>query len=64
MFILIIEKLQNLTQEDVIVTMDDFKVSFKSLKPSIRNEDLSYFENLQRQLSTNENKIKSRIINK
>ncbi|KAF2904257.1 hypothetical protein ILUMI_01922 [Ignelater luminosus] len=58
------EKLQNLTQEDVIVTMDDFKVSLKSLKPSIRNEDLVYFENLQRQFSTNENKIKTKNLNK
>lgn len=37
--------------EEVIVDRDDFLNSVKSLKPSIKPEDLKYFENLQNQFS-------------
>ncbi|KAK4873529.1 hypothetical protein RN001_015558 [Aquatica leii] len=48
---------ENLTSNNVIVTMDDFKTALKDLKPSIKPEDLAYFQNLQKQY-TSEYKIK------
>ncbi|KAF5297408.1 hypothetical protein FQR65_LT01339 [Abscondita terminalis] len=51
------EKLSKLTSNSVIVTMEDFQAALKNLKPSIKPEDLSYFQNLQKQYAT-ETKIK------
>jgi len=54
------EDVKGLTHEDVMVTMDDFKAAMKDLKPSIKGEDLVYFEHLQRQLSVTEGKLRKK----
>ncbi|EEZ99865.1 Transitional endoplasmic reticulum ATPase TER94-like Protein [Tribolium castaneum] len=35
------------TASDVIVTLDDFKLAIKTIKPSIRQEDLEYYNKLK-----------------
>lgn len=39
--------------EDVIVSRDDFLNSIRNLKPSLKPDDLKYFENLQNQFKAN-----------
>lgn len=41
-----------LEMDEVIVTKDDFLNSIRNLKPSLKPEDLKYFENLQKQFKT------------
>lgn len=40
-----------LKAEDVVVTMGDFQEAMKDLKPSIKPEDLVYFEKLNEELN-------------
>lgn len=42
-----------MTHQDVIVDVQDFAMAIKNVKPSISGDDLKYFENLKKELSSN-----------
>lgn len=43
---------ENLTQADVVVTFDDFRTAIANVKPSVSVQDLLYFEQLKKELSS------------
>ncbi|KAK5640545.1 hypothetical protein RI129_011356 [Pyrocoelia pectoralis] len=53
--------LQKSSSDDVIVTLADFRSALAGLKPSIKAEDLVYFEKLQREYSA-EARIKNKML--